>query len=645
MNWLFLLLRLGALGVSILGYAGFSRAFLGVPTYYSYLVSLSTIGCAMYFAGLLGVFNSAVLVILGLGFLLLGVVILNHRFNIAFRRPTLNMINVLFILWFCLAFASLINYRLIHYDNFSHWALVVKQMLITDAFPDAASQLIDFKNYPLGVSSFLYYVCKVVGTGENVMLVGQLLLIFACFYAFNGVIRDNKRFLLPAIIGLTGAVMSFFNISVGVNNLLTDFLLPLYALAIIAGVTESGKSYLTACLASIPVLGMLLIVKNTGILFAVPAFLYLLYAGRVVRKGRPLGEKLQAWLFGLIAIAASLIPLILWNMHTARVFAGVESKFVVDVSALLSLDVNNLAALVPDKSLADIHGIISLFVQTVTDPYQLATQGILFVNIIAVVIWLNARLGFRMRWRLLPVLVLMDTLMLVYYAGILVFYLVVMPRDEALRLAGFERYASSMVIFMIGAIGLCITRDVEHSLHVQQGEFRDYRAFKSLHSKRVYQLATLAVFSLAMLLLTTSLQGMNNLQETYPSTLPARAETILGNQWEGFDDRRYLLYAPDTDNQVTDKYLFYIARYLLFAPEADTTSIADERLLETITEYDYFVIVEADASIQSFMMQQTGLNGEAGIYSIPHAFGDGISAEQSPSAAMDTIELDAHTLL
>ena len=41
-----------------------------------------------------------------------------------------------------------INYRLIHYDNISHWALVVKQMLITDAIPDAASSLIDFKNYP-----------------------------------------------------------------------------------------------------------------------------------------------------------------------------------------------------------------------------------------------------------------------------------------------------------------------------------------------------------------------------------------------------------------------------------------------------------------------------------------------------------------
>ena len=58
-----------------------------------------------------------------------------------------------------------------HYDNFSHWAVVVKNMLITHRFPDAYSAMIDFKSYPLGSSSFLYYFCSVVGSEEGARFV------------------------------------------------------------------------------------------------------------------------------------------------------------------------------------------------------------------------------------------------------------------------------------------------------------------------------------------------------------------------------------------------------------------------------------------------------------------------------------------
>src|SRR5690606_8148309 len=98
--------------------------------------------------------------------------------------------------------------NLTHYDNFSHWAIVLKQMLSTDAFPTPASNLIDFKNYPLGISSFIYYVCLFAGHSQSVMLVAQGLLIFSCFYAMFGIISEKKRFLLYAFLGLGLSVLS-----------------------------------------------------------------------------------------------------------------------------------------------------------------------------------------------------------------------------------------------------------------------------------------------------------------------------------------------------------------------------------------------------------------------------------------------------
>jgi hypothetical protein len=620
MTWLFPLIRFGALFASLLGYVAFARAFLGVPVYFSYVFSLSVITLAMYFAGLAGVLATAAYVVFGLGFVLLLIVVLARRLAAAFPRPTLSLINVLFILWFWVAFASLINYRLIHYDNFSHWALVVKQMLVTDRIPDAASALIDFKNYPLGTSSLLYYVCKIVGRSEGVMLVGQLMLITACFYAFCGVMRDRKRFLLAALLGLGASIMSFFNISIRVNNLLVDYLLPLLSLAAIAGATESAKKYAVACLASVPVLGLLLVVKNTGVFFAMPAFLYLLYAGYPSRAHRRFSLRALTWLGGLLSIAAAFVPLLLWNAHVNATFAGETSKFNVSLSTLRTLDLTNLYAMIPDKTPEQVQSIISLFFQSVTSPQQLATQGILLVNLLAVVAWLNARFGFGLRWKLLRVLALCDVLMAVYYAGILAFYLVAMPTGEALRLAGFERYAASMVLFIIGALALCLTRDVERSLYVQQGEERDYRAFKSLTTKRIYQSATLAVFTVSMLFLTTDLYGMNALQEGYPNTLPAHAETVLGNQWAQGDANRYLLYAPDTDRQVTDDYLLYVGRYMLFTPGVQATAKTDGTLLDDVQGYDYFVIVETDPAIQAFMTANTGLTGDVGVYAVADTF-------------------------
>ena len=62
--------------------------------------------------------------------------------------------NLAFIAVFGAISASLIETRFVHYDNFSHWAVVVKYMLATNRIPDAASAIIDFKSYPLGSSSF-----------------------------------------------------------------------------------------------------------------------------------------------------------------------------------------------------------------------------------------------------------------------------------------------------------------------------------------------------------------------------------------------------------------------------------------------------------------------------------------------------------
>ena len=63
------------------------------------------------------------------------------------------------------------------YDNFSHWALVVQQMLQTNRFPNFVDNLIMFQQYPLGSSIYIYYFSKLVGKEEFVQMLAQTFML------------------------------------------------------------------------------------------------------------------------------------------------------------------------------------------------------------------------------------------------------------------------------------------------------------------------------------------------------------------------------------------------------------------------------------------------------------------------------------
>lgn len=610
------ILRLIAFALSTAGYVAFVRAYWRISPRASYIFVLSALACLMYFAGLLNVLLIGAYALFFGGVALFIVVLARRKMALAYNRSSLSAMNIGFALGLAFLIASLIDTKFIHYDNFSHWAVVVKSMLIENQIPTAASAIIDFKSYPLGSSAFLYYFCRVVGNSEGVMLIGKGLLLTACFYAVFGVIRDQKRFLLSALLGLGCAALAFFNISIRVNNLLVDFLLPALALAALGSLSAEQASFRSRCLSVVPVLGLLVITKNTGIFFAALVYVFLLYRAIKLRneleKPRP-----YVWL-ALAAIAASLLPLVLWNFHTALAFPGDTSKFSYDLGALTALKI--------DKTPEQIRAITSLFLKTAVSLSLRATQGILLFNVLALTAYVIARFVLKKRWKLLKVLLALDIALVLYYAGILGMYIVSMPLEEALRLAGFDRYASSMVLLFIGALSMCAVSDVEQSFYIQQGERRDVRAFKSLTSKNIYQAATIVLTLAAAMVLVSEFNGMNSIKAAYDTTLPAKVEAMVGDNWTREDDStRYLFYATDTDEQVTNYYLPYVGRYFLFASQVDAVSAFDEAaFMGQIQTYDKFVILESTPEISAYMQAHAGLPGEPGIYIVKDTFPEAV---------------------
>ncbi len=618
MTMVWTILRLVAFLLSAAGYVAFSRAYWKIPARASYIFVFSSLALLMYFAGLVGVLVYAAFTLFGGGLILLALMIVNKKIALAYNVGSLNAVNAAFIVVFGAITASLINTQFIHYDNFSHWAVVVKYMLVTDRIPDAASAIIDFKNYPLGSSSFLYYVGRIVGSGEGVMLVGQAILLFACFYAAFGVIRDNKRFLLAALLGLGFSTLAYFNISIRINNLLVDFLLPALTLAAVGVLYSEHKSCLRACLASLPVLALLTVVKSTGIVFALVGYIVLIY--RAVQFQRADAKLRPFYWYAIGTVVLSILPLVLWSVHTSLAFPAGSSKFSYDFQAISSFAV--------DKTPEQIHTIVQMFIQKVTAIDQLNVYGVLLVNALALAAYFIARFVFHKPWKLLKILLLLDLGIVLHDLGILAMYILSMPVDEALRLAGFERYASSMILFFVGALTMRLTMDVEDSFYLQQGERRDYRAFRSLTSKNIYQAATVLFALAASLILLSELNGMNTIKREYSASLPAKVEAMVGDSWNAPDnDTRYLFYATDDGDQVSSYYLPYVARYFLFAAQADAVSAFDaDAFMGQIQTYDKFVILESTPAIRAYMRENACLPGDPGVYDVRETFPDAVTA-------------------
>ena len=82
------------------------------------------------------------------------------------------------------------------YDDFTHWALIVKQMLTDNRYPNFEN-IIMFQAYPPGSASFIYYFCTLSGGGEGIWIYAQGLLELA--FILPIFVFCSRKYSLPCI--------------------------------------------------------------------------------------------------------------------------------------------------------------------------------------------------------------------------------------------------------------------------------------------------------------------------------------------------------------------------------------------------------------------------------------------------------------
>ena len=425
-----LFLQVLAFVLAQLGLIAWTRRSTGLDVAFVPALVFTGQGLVVFVGGLLGVLPQAAwaVVVVGLALLL-------HE---AWRAP--DLVRGLFtepaILLLAVAAAALAWYLhgllFTSYDNFSHWAIVVQVMLAEGRFPTADDTVIVFQAYPLGSASFVYLFGRVLSPAEPVLMLAQQLLGFSYVLALLAA-TPRRRF-----VGVVAVIASFLVVTtygVFVNSLLVDTLLGLmsgYLMILLWGNRDRLPSLL---LPIAIVLAFLVLTKNSGLFTVVVATVAVPVLVSMSRRtdrvdapgGRGARRGFTWWM--LPALLAPWAFLMWWNRHVATTFAeGLESKH--------SMSTDRFGDVLGEKTVTDVKTITRSFATELLG--ERATVVLLLALVVAVVL---------LRWSQLirgaeAALLLAGGVLTygLYVVGILGMFLLSMPLEEALRLAGFHRY-------------------------------------------------------------------------------------------------------------------------------------------------------------------------------------------------------------
>ena len=597
--------RLSLFICSIYGFKWLLQQFLGFDPRIGWVAACCLNILILYFGAFAGMLEATAIALAIMGWLLAGYALYrNFRQNQPFR-PRITLITVGLLFYFLLFAYTLLNTKLEHYDNFSHWATIVKFLYTESRLPTAADTIISFGSYPLGSSLFVYYATKMAGFSDGVMLIGQFLLIYSCVIALFAPIRDESRTLVVAMNFSLLAIFNYFNISIRMNNLLVDFLLPLLTLAGIAGIYSMRKNIKALSIYFILIVSVLSLIKNSAIFFVGILFIYYLYT--VVGSRKRFGKIWHLPINVLAVFGVSLVPYIMWAIHVGQQFSS--SKHAVSLSGYQQIFLEK------DSSItAEITG---KFVAALTDLSSIPSQGILLFNFVMIGSYIVIRYFVNRNNSILRCTVFVDLIIVAYYVGIYFMFLFSMPTEEALVLAGFERYASSIIIFSLGVAMMVLSREIDYSLFEQGIQSRNHRSFKNLTTKKVYQFSSMGLLFFAIIMLLSENNGMKYNNTMYKNSVPYAFSESAENQMT-MSSERYLVIS--TDKEAVENYLISsVGKYYLYSPNVDAVEnvmMDDDSFLNLMQKYDKIVVLDDHYTFNAMTQKLIHTHFEPGIYDV-----------------------------
>ena len=565
--------RLSILLLSTLGWLGYLRKKMRVE--FALGVFLTGVGSLMFAAGIFHVMKEAAWLVFFGGIWLMVREIRSHpdrkagirSFLKGFCRPGMGVFAALAVFFMVLLFRS----EFTHYDNFSHWGVVAQVISRKDMFPNPADTNVSFTSYPVGSAAFIYYITEIVGTApewlqmwaQAVLMSGLLIGLFAFEGGIFGFLTAGA-----GMIMLLAGNISFV-------DLLVDTLLPVIAVSGMAFCIYYKKELEDKIWYVIPYAVFLVSVKNSGALFAV---LLLLYAAAQIPEKRKNWKKLTVLMLSPVA------TLFFWNRHVEQLFDdGSVSKH--------AMRLDNFQQILADKMPEDLTAIVDAFWQkTLADD-----RVVVFLLLVSCVLLLLRKVVMKKDCRELGGILLMTAAFSVaYQIGLLGMYILTMPLEEALMMAGYERYHQTLILFVAGMVLIAAIREL------------------GAWGKQRYGLVFAVILTVFTLQLTMKTVGPNFRyyhRQSLEGTERAKFDRLIEDYGLWSEDRYLVLVSKEREDA---GYLHWLTTYLL---DPEKFLVADvSYVTEKLEENDFnFVIMFEDTEINREDLEtQFGITEEVG---------------------------------
>lgn len=593
--------------VSLVGF-NFTLRVLGAEKHLAWIISLLLQIMVLYIFAMLGALSLGLFIVRWLGvalFVFLVVAIAMGKATYPFQGTHL------FDLWMLMLGGImakvLYNSPLIHYDNYTHWALIVKFMTFTGRLPNAHDAIVTYTSYPPATALFMTQVTKLLGFSEGAMLVGQFILIWAALYALFGVLRDKSRGVFGLALCLTIAISNIFNISIRMNNLLVDYVLPVLAAAGIAAIyierERPGWQFGTVALIS----ASILLVKNSGSFYvAIIAIVYATFCWKTsVGTWRQRLSKFSGKMVAMLGI--TVLPFVWWNWHVKTTFT--LSKHEISAAAYK----NQLA----HETTAQVMGIAKKMIQTIVSGNSLSANGMFLLNITMIAGWLIILRCAHKRNGLLKTLVAIDLGFIGYIISLFGMYVLAMPYNEAKTLDGYERYMSSALIFGLFCAIIVAVVEMDKAMYEQRIEKRSLRTFRSIFSKNIYQGTGLVLLIFSIIMMLSETNGVAYANQQSNNALPQQLKRIATERVIPNHDV-IALVDPHAD-EVAQYYTGYVGQYFFFSDRVvgqENWNMSRQEFKKAVMKNDYIAIPEWHRTFSAMVKQVWGQKIKTGLFKV-----------------------------
>jgi len=476
-----------------------------------------------------------------------------------------------------------------HNDDFNHWAVMVRNMLLLDRFPDASVTAIDFSSYPPGTAVFDYFVNRMTfgSYSEGRLILSQnimVLMFLPCLFAPMRPQREEgrgDRAALQSMLCACALLIFLYEF----RALIVDVVNGIVGFAAIAGVLALKDEPKKAAYYAGPVTCVGLLVKYSNIYyFAATAIALLWVCHRAHKKGEKSGLG-TAVCMGALSIGMMLT----WFVHVRMAFGGVADTHSMNLGRILEV--------LRGWSQEDIRTIARVCLYMATSPTKSAVLLTAFMNAAAIGLAVYNKIAFRRSpARILRSVVMADICYIGYQLMLFCAYILSFPRDEALRGASYGRYNMSIMIWVIGFLSaVCV--DELRAL----GKSKGARAWRTLYGAGFALLTAIA-------LIVTGEGGMLIHENQYEGSRQAAADAILAENSFTDEDSFFVLAADKDAKQVASVFHYKTNRHVDFV-HVDEVASAEE-LLALCAQHDYLIVMENDERIAAVLQ---GLGMEEGL--------------------------------